>query len=157
MWHPLERTLWQNGFLGLMSRVIFRFLWLRIRIIPDRERLWRAVNKLDHIYKPGTPRAGKLKPSFFRDKRGLSFDLARFSTPEGSRVGHADTPYPAGSGLVEFSAADVRAAGSDVHHKPLRLPKKNYAHAQLATVLGAAGEEHLSKVTRFTIDQRLTA
>lgn len=135
---------------------MFRWLWLRIQLVPDREKCWRAVNKLDHIYKPGTPRAGKLKPSFFRDKKGLSFDLARFSTKERSRIGHAEKPYPVGTGLVEFSAAHVREAGSDVHHKPIKHPK-NYAHAQLAVVLTAAGEEHMSKVTRFVVEQRLSA
>ena len=132
-------------------------LWLRIKLVPDREKCWRAFNKLDHIYKPGTPRAGKLKPSFFRDKKGLSFDLATFSTKERSRVGHAEKPYPVGTGLVEWSAAHVREAESDVSHRPVTHPKKNYAHAQLATVLNGKGEEHMSKVARFVIEHRLSA
>src|SRR6266699_160374 len=93
-----EKRLWETGLLGSISRAMFRWLWLRIQLVPDREKCWRAVNKPDHIYKPGTPRAGKLKPSFFRDKKGLSFDLARFSTMERSRIGHAEKPYPVGTG-----------------------------------------------------------
>jgi hypothetical protein len=107
------------------------------------------VNKPDQVYADG-----RLKPAFFRDRTGLSVDLARFSTPEVSRVGHAEKPYPTESGLVELRVSDVRQAGTDIRHEPVSQPRRNYAHSQLTSVPGQAGLEALSKVATFRIDQR---
>jgi hypothetical protein len=88
--------------------------------------LWRAV------YNDFQMRDGQLKPGFFRDKRGLSCDLARFSTREKSRLGRG--LWPTTAGLVEISAGLVRGVTqikthSDVLHDPVTEPKKNYAHS----------------------------
>src|SRR5213594_140312 len=107
MWQSWENRLWRPGFLGLISRALFRMAWIRIQLIPGEERLWRALHKREQVYADGT-----IKPAFFRDVSGLSCDLARFSTPERSRRGHGRQPYPQETGLVEFRARHVRAAGS---------------------------------------------
>jgi hypothetical protein len=143
-WEP---KLWKTGFLGYIVRLLFRMAWININHIPSEEKLWRAVNKPDQVYKD----TGRPKPSFFRDRSGLSCDLARFSTPEKSRVGHGTKPYPPDSGLVEFTVSTVRALGSDVVHKPVRDPKPSYAHAQLTTVLIGDPAEDLAKAVTYRI------
>jgi len=142
----LERTLWQCGFLGFIVRFLFKALWLTIRLIPDEERLWRAVRKPDQVYKDG-----RLKPSFFRDKSGLSCDLARFSTPEKSRMGHGLNPYPPESGLVEIRVLNVRAVGSDVAHRPITTPRRNYAHTEFTSVPDSKGLDSLVQASTFRI------
>lgn len=127
-----------------MTRMLFKLAWRTIGLVPNDEHIWRSVNRPDHIYKPGTPRAGELKPSFFRDKRGLSFDLARFSTVEGTRRGHAPTPYPVQSGVVQLTGLMVRQAGTDVEHVPVLTPARNYAHCQFTSVPEQGGLDFLS-------------
>jgi len=139
--------------LGFITRSLFQIAWIKIRHVPDQERLWRAVNKPDQVYK----KTGSPKPSFFRDKTGLSCNLARFSTLERSRVGYGDKAYPPESGLVEFTAALVRSAGSDVAHKPVRVPRRNYAHAQLPPGLSGPGEDLLAKQAHVRIAPRFKA
>ncbi|OGQ77412.1 MAG: hypothetical protein A2289_25255 [Deltaproteobacteria bacterium RIFOXYA12_FULL_58_15] len=88
---------------------------------------------------------GEIKISFFRDNRhGTSCDLARFSTREKSRRGHSQASRRgADAGLVEFSAADVRSVGSDVHHRPHRdQVESNYAHAELE--IGSSGAHSIA-------------
>jgi len=132
-----------------LIRQLYRLRWIEISNIPDDELLWRSVYKKDQIYKNGRP-----KPAFFRDKSGLSCDLAKFSTPERSRRGFADPPWPAEAGLVEFSRRDVRDAKSDVKHKPIATPR-NYAHCQLDVPLDKKGEQHMADAARWRIEQRL--
>jgi hypothetical protein len=109
-------------------------LFVKLQSIPPSEKLWRSVYKKEQLRRDGT-----VKPSFFKDKRGLSCDLARFSTIELSRRGHQVPPaWPNEAGLVEFTVAAVRAVGSDVEHKPLRMPPdnmNNYSHCEFATPL----------------------
>ena len=105
------------------------------------------------MYKNGIP-----KPSFFRDRNGLSCDLARFSTPERSRRGYADAPWPEEAGLVEFRARDVRDARSDVQHTPLKKPNwpfRNYAHCILNPNPPTEGIDHLTRVCTWRIPQRV--
>jgi hypothetical protein len=124
--------------------------WIAIHHIPSDEKVWRAIYKPDQIYKE----SGKPKPAFFRDKNGLSCDLARFSTPEMSRVGHADKPYPPETGLVEIELGEVRTVGSDVRHVPIRESRQNYAHAQFTSALGAIAAESLSTSSGYRVNQR---
>jgi hypothetical protein len=114
---------------------------VKLQSIPAAETLWRSVYKKEQLKADGT-----VKPGFFKDKRGLSCDLARFSTVEQSRRGHQDPPaWPNEAGLVEFTVGAVRDVGSDVEHKPLRNPPddmNNYSHCEFATPLqGDAGSK----------------
>jgi hypothetical protein len=123
-------------------------LWIRIQLIPDEERLWRALHQRDQVYANG-----EIKPAFFRDIHGLSCDLARFSTPERSRRGYGQQAFPQGAGLVEFRARHVRAAGSDVRHEPKKEPPPNYAHSQFTVCLERAGQDLLKREAQFRIAQ----
>ncbi|MCU0649094.1 MAG: hypothetical protein MUF00_13925, partial [Gemmatimonadaceae bacterium] len=92
-----------SGFVGSIARWIVVRRWIVLSKIPSEEVLWRAVRKKEQLYADGRP-----KPSFFRDKSGLSCDIARFSTVEDSRLGHGEVPFPVESGLVRFSRASGR-------------------------------------------------
>jgi hypothetical protein len=156
----------------LLSRALFKRRWRQIQFIPDDEKLWRALHRLEQIYPKGHPKAelvGKPKPSFFRDRNGLSCDLARFSTEQQSRLGYGDEPYPVGAGLVEFTASQFRKVQSDVGHKPvagpntrnaspnsLRGPKENYAHVQVTTYLESDQREPLIKGCKVVVTHQLT-
>lgn len=123
-------------------------------IYPDCCVIYAALNnKPDQICKE----TGQPKPAFFRDKSGLSVDLARFSNPERSRIGHAEKPYPRETGLIELTVRRVRDAGSDVGHVPVSAPRRNYAHAQFTSVPGSSGLDQLSKGARYKIQQRFKA
>ena len=117
--------------------------------IPRTECLWRSVYKPDQIKKDGT-----LKPAFFRDKRGLSCDLAKLSTVDASRLGHAVPPmWPITSGLARFTVANVRDVGadSDVVHEPLGATpssRENYAHCQLTKWLTTEEATQLARVAK---------
>jgi hypothetical protein len=174
---PSEDRLWRDGFVGYMVRALYRLTWQRIQFLPADEHLWRAFHQRDQVYA-----TGELKPSFFRDRSGLSCDLARFSNPEASRRGHSDKMYPAEAGLVEFRVLDVRAVGSDVEHDPVKRPRQslsfgrpistllartwstlrlwrrrhNYAHSKVTSPIRRPdGEEYLATVASFRIQQRL--
>lgn len=122
---------------------------MKLQSIPPTETLWRSVYKKEQLKRDGT-----LKPGFFKDKRGLSCDLARFSTIEASRRGHQDPPaWPNEAGLVEFTVGAVRAVGSDVEHKPLCMPPdemNNYSHCEFAVPLetNAATAVHYAMVVK---------
>lgn len=119
--------------LGYFVRLYNRLTWKKLNRIDDWELLWRAVyNK--HQLKPD----GTLKSNFFRDKNGLSCDLASYTTIKRALRGVQDPPRPLFGGLVEFSVESVRSPeiGSDVEHKPAILNyRRNYAHCQLTTYL----------------------
>lgn len=116
--------------------------------------LWRAVYRKDSLKSDGT-----LKPAFFRDKRGLSCDLARFSTVERSRLGMVVPPvWPSTSGLARFAVRDVRRAGTTVSHVPVRASttvvaeqtrpvRANYAHCQFVDELTTATAKQLAQET----------
>jgi hypothetical protein len=108
--------------------------------------LWRAIYKKDQLYEHGG-----IKPVFFRDKNGLSCDLARFSSMEQSRRGYKPPPWPDAAGLVEFSACDVRMANSDIEHKPLSGEHPNYSHSQLTTLLSKPEQELMCTVAKFRV------
>lgn len=79
---------------------------------------------------------GELKPAFFKDARqkGLSCDLARFSTARASRTGRGLRPKF--SGLIEFSADAIRKATreltkSEPAHDPTKDPVRNYSHVNI--------------------------
>jgi hypothetical protein len=148
---PWERQLWKDGLIGYAVRAIYHLTWRRIRWIPDNERLWRALHKRDQVY----AKTGMIKPSFFRDRSGLSCDLARFTTPEASRLGHGDQDSPAEAGLVEFRALDVRRCGSDVQHAPVKTPRPNYAHSMFTSVVEGTEGEDLARAACFRIPHRL--
>lgn len=133
-----------------MTRLWFRIWRIRLTFIPDKEKLWRALHRADQVYKE----TGRPKPSFFRDRSGLSCDLARFSTPERSRRGHGPKPYPPECGLVEISTALVREAGSDVAHVPVNEVPRNYAHTQFVSVVAGEGLELLARESTYRIHHR---
>ena len=136
-----EKVLWQKNLPGYLLRVFFSAANFKITHIPDNATLWRAVCRPEQI------KNGKLKRGFFRDKRGLSCDLAIFSTIEKSRRGNLLPPWPEGSGLVEFEVATIRSENvqSDVHHDPKKKVKrknrKNYAHSILLPELSSPAEK----------------
>jgi hypothetical protein len=150
----LKTVVWTDGWVGSLARTGYRLLWVRLRGIPDREVLWRSVYKPDQIKRDGT-----LKHGFFRDRRGLSCDLARFSTVDGSRMGTVVPPvWPPTSGLARFAVRHVRVAGTDVEHVPLRAgvrvvegesrpERANYAHCQFKQELTTAQAKQLARET----------
>ena len=149
MWNLLEQALWRGGLAGWCARIALRLRWWEISRLPDREVLWRALYKKDQVYADGS-----IKPAFFRDRRGVSCDLARLSTREKSRRGYSPPPWPEESGLVAFRAEQVRAAGGDVQHVPLRQPTLNYAHCQFVPEL-VLDEDSLAGAAWFEVPQRI--
>ncbi len=97
---------------------------------------------------------GKIKPSFFRDRSGLSCDIARFSTVEKSRRGYVPPPWPDAAGLVGIKVSHARQAGSDVLHKPLPGKYPNYSHSQFAAHLTTDQAALLCKVAEFRVKPR---
>jgi hypothetical protein len=144
--------LWSLTFVGSWLRRRYAASWRQIRHIPDAAVLWRAI-KPDQVY-----RDGKIKPAFFRDRRGgYSCDLAAFSTREKSRRGYAHPPAwnPEEAGLVEFKAADVRRAHTDVIHAPIRNERTtNYSHAQFTRELSGDEERAMAAAAMVVIAPR---
>ena len=145
----MKKWLWREGWIGWLVREIYRRKWKIIDYIPDDERLWRAVYKKDQLYA-----TGEIKPTFFRDKNGLSCDIARFSTIEQSRCGYAPPPWPDAAGLVEIKAAHVRQVGGDVQHKPIRNDHPNYSHSQFTTLLQGDQLETIRRMSQFRVRPR---
>lgn len=81
-------------------------------------------------------------------------DIALLTTPERARIGNSEKPYPDSTGLVEIDALAVRAAGVDVRHEPVRLPKENFAHAQFTAVPDSSALERLASESVFRVPQR---
>jgi len=151
MWSHLEQKLWKGGFSGWFASVLLRLRFWQISYLPDEEILWRALFKRDQVYADGS-----IKPSFFRDRRGgLSCDLARLSSAERSRRGYTEPPWPDEAGLVAFRVGHVRAAGSNVAHKPLRRPHPNYSHCEFEDQLSGPGEGVLAGHAWFEVPQRV--
>lgn len=150
----MKTVVWADGWVGSLVRMGYRLFWAPLQGIPDREVLWRSVYKPDQIKRDGT-----LKHAFFRDKRGLSCDLARFSTVDISRMGTVVPPvWPSTSGLARFAVRHVRGAGTDVEHVPVkagmrivddekRPERANYAHCQFTTPLTTDAAKQLVKET----------
>lgn len=149
--YPFRNLIWQIGSVGSIVRTLLEFFSVRIQSIPSEQKLWRAVYKKEQLKRNGKPTA-----AFFRDRNGLSCDLAIFTTTERSRRGIKRPPWPEGTGLVEFSVALVRdpPIESDVRHHPLKKSKsqrKNYAHCRLSTHLDADQGRHLAETSKIIV------
>ena len=140
----MRTRLWRDGWIGWLVREIYRRKWKIIDHIPGDEKLWRAVYKKDQLYPNGN-----IKPAFFRDKTGLSCDLARFSTVEQSKRGYAPPPWPDAAGLVEIRVIHARQAGSDVRHKPISGEHPNYSHAEFTAHLTTPLAEDICRLAKF--------
>ena len=138
----LEKLLWLENSIGSLARRIACTLWYTISFLPDEEILWRSIHRPRDQLRP----SGEVKPSFFRDRTGLSCDLSRFSTVE-----HSRRDPPPESGLVELSVVSVRKVGSDVCHVPTRDPRTNYAHCQFSVHLGTEEAEDLLALSSMRI------
>ena len=145
----MRKWLWRDGWIGWLVRKIYSTRWKIIEHIPDDEKLWRAVHKKDQLYENGD-----IKPAFFRDKTGLSCDLARFSTVERSRRGYNPPPWPDAAGLVEIRVTHARAAGSDVRHKPISGRYPNYSHSQFTEYLTPAQAKEICRQANFPVKPR---
>ena len=144
----MEKLLWLKNSIGLLARRVARAFWYTVSFLPDEEKLWRSV----YLPRDQLKKTGEVKRAFFRDKTGLSCDIARFSTAERSRRGHADPlAWPAESGLLEFSVASVRKVGSDVCHVPVRNPPTNYAHCEFSVWLTTDQAEDLVELAEMCI------
>lgn len=104
------------------------------------------MHKKDQLYENGD-----IKPSFFRDKNGLSCDLARFSTVERSRRGYNAPPWPDAAGLVEIRVMHARKAGSDVGHKPISGECPNYSHSQFTEYLTTPQAKEIGGQAKFQV------
>ena len=147
---PLRTWLWRDGWIGWLVREIYRKKWKIIDHIPDDEKLWRAIYKKEQLYNDGN-----IKPAFFRDRSGLSCDLARFSSIEKSRLGYIPPPRPSGTGLVEIGVSHARAAGTDVYHKPIMVPAPNYSHCQFSRHLDTVQAQLICAAAEFRVKPEL--
>lgn len=132
--------------------MLWRFSHKRIGHIPNGQVLWRTIYKEEQLYpKTSKVNPGKPKPAFFRDRSGLSCDLAILSTKEKSRLGYGNPPRPAYSGLAQFTVDNVRCTpvSSDVHHAPVHLNGEyNYAHSMVNDYLdGKRADEMVIRCT----------
>jgi hypothetical protein len=150
-WFGTNPPLWSPTLRGWLARLLFRLAWKSIQApIPGDELLWRSVWRPDDQLKED----GTLKHGFFRDKDGVSCDLARFSTVERSRRGYGmPPPWPHESGLTEFDANLVRENGSDVRHDP-DTETNNYAHAKFTATLTTGQAKALAKRVKFRVPHR---
>ena len=137
--------LWEHTCLGSLARILYKFSWRKIEHIPESQKLWRVVSKPQQIKKDGKP-----KPSFFRDSTGLSCDLAIFTSIRKCKAGRLPE-----AGIVEFEVSTVRspAVGADVGHKPVMVPRWNYAHCELTKVLTNDGISVLIQKHRYVVPQ----
>ncbi len=138
----MKSVIWKKNLAGWLSRKIFEIFWLEIKQIPDDELIWRSVYNKHQIKDDGT-----LKSSFFRDRNGLSCDIAKFTTIEKARRGRGIPPrWPESSGLVQFKVLDIREQkiNSDIKHDPISDKPKNYSHCILTTTL-TEGQSKLMK------------
>lgn len=82
--------------------------------------------------------------------------MSIFTTPEASKAGVYEPPWPDHSGLVGFSAREVRRRhpDSDVNHHPIvgNTGKKNYAHSMFSKYLSTGQSKRLIEKT-FTVVQ----
>jgi len=113
---------------NILKRIFYYLSWKKISYISNDEKLWRAVfNK--HQVKDN----GELKSSFFRVKKGLSCDLASYTTKKCCKLGIRNPPWPSYSGIVEFTVQNIRSVNAEITHAPLKKDPKensreNYAH-----------------------------
>jgi hypothetical protein len=97
---------------------------------------------------------GEIKHAFFRNKYGISCDLAIFSKKEATRLGRGN--WPEYAGLTQFSAFAIRQATkektkSDVFHDPDKK-LKNYSHSVISPgTLSERETKNLISNTRILI------
>lgn len=147
--------------LDWLSRLFNRITCKKLKNLGSEEIFWRAVYSSFHIKDNG-----QLKPGFFKDKNGLSCDMALYTTVKRALYGAQKPPRPNGAGLSEFSAKDTRSkkVNSDVEHKPIcnveKLPEKdnsvvklmkNYAHCQFTTCLSTGEARALINLQRYRV------
>lgn len=133
--------------IGPLIKLKNRLFWVELEYISDDERVWRTVYNKYQIKK-----SGELKSSFFRDKNGLSCDLASYTTVNKAILGITDPPRPKYAGLVQFLVADIRSddIASDIIHKPIKLNnKKNYAHCVLTTYFTQSQANKMKELATF--------
>jgi hypothetical protein len=138
----LKRWVWKKSFLGFLARCVYKFRWAKIENIPDGAKLWRAIYADTQLKDDGT-----IKSSFFRDRDGVSCDLADFTTKKAAMRGSAPKPRPDYAGLVEFDAKTLRAHGREPAHDPTDNPLegKDYAH----TLFESPTESNRTKLCRL--------
>jgi hypothetical protein len=143
--------IWRDSFIGSLTRRLCRSLRVEISCLPDDELLWRAICKkeqYDFVKR-------KPKRSFFRDKKGLSLDLARFSTRELTMEGYClSHPFHPSSGLAEMPVAALNEADGDVRHKPVLEPDEDhYCHCQLAGFISSSEAlDRLCDIARVPVE-----
>ena len=125
--------------------------WITLNPLCGRETLWRVINNKSQVKADGT-----LKPGFFRNKNGLSCDLALYTTRKRCLRGMKMKPWPVYSGLVGFDVESVRQEGSDVKHKPLREKYPdgkhvNYAHCQFTENLTNGESNRLIRIASIVV------
>lgn len=139
-----RRRLFRNSFSGWLARFFYRFVWIHIGYLPEETRLWREVP-------PGRGKNGKIDQTFFKDKNGLSSDIALFSNEKTSsrrRVGKDGKPEM--GGLVCFLVNEIRANNCNVVHAPLKkYPIKdklitNYSHTLVNGELSITARKELA-------------
>lgn len=142
----MKSLIWNQNFTGWLARLIFKWCRIKIEYIPDDEILWRKVFNSEQI-KPN----GDLKSAFFRDTRGISCDLSRFSTikksmkPIGNRALWIKKP-----GLVKFSVQSVRSLSVDTLVDVLHDPN-NYAHCLFSSTLNKGQAKKLIRMSSFEV------
>ena len=145
-----ETFLWKRNLHGYSVRIIFRLKWKLIDKIPKSEFQWRAIT--EHYIDD----EGNLKPGFFVDKRGLSSDIAIFSSKRKTRLGYGSKPRPINTGLAQFTGEDV----SDVSEGNVEIkhdPKKeivNYSHSIFSQKITEGQAKKLAKKANIIIKYR---
>lgn len=124
----------------------FRLRWRLLGRLPDDQVLWRVVCRKGQIKKNGS-----LKPSFFNDARGLSCELATFT----SRRKILNPPRPPGTGLTAFTVGDIRSATDRrcrVRHVPIEKPENNYAHCEVHPVIEPSGRTRMVRLSKYVVE-----
>lgn len=140
--------IWGQNFFGWLIRGIFKLLWIKIKYISEDEILWRAVFNRAQIKDDGT-----LKSSFFRDRNGLSCDIARFTTEENAcKPRGEESLWIKSPGLVILTLRLVRLvyekSDIDVCHSPDKN-YNNYAHCMFTKELNRTQARMLTKNPTF--------
>lgn len=113
--------------------------------VPDGARLWRRITR-DQVVRDENSGAQRISSAAFTDPE-MSVSLADTMEADGRTWRDALSGY-AGYGLVEFSAADVRKLGLDVHRDP--LPEEP-AHALVTGRKGKPVKKGLVRAARVIV------